>query len=174
MKDHFVAVLRMLMDTRALHAGINGALCRLVNLCIARGHPAVLFLMLLCLATCCCKLVFAVRQLCNIFCKKRTKPQGKLTGRCNFLQGEAVLRDGERYSEEDVLFQIKGVFIEANQRLHAIMESTAPGMRPDLEPSDYEQQSPAYRQVPIYHAQSGVSVAECSLFECSAFLYSCC
>ena len=44
-----------------------------------------------------------------------------------------------------MLFKLQGVYIEANQRLHGIMESTAPGMRPDLEPADYEQQTPAYR-----------------------------
>ena len=65
------------------------------------------------------------------------------------MQGEAVLRDGERYSEEDVLFKVRGVFVEANQRLHAMMESTAPGMRPDLDASDFEQQTPAYRQAPL-------------------------
>ena len=62
------------------------------------------------------------------------------------LQGEAVLRDGDRYSEDDLLFQIRGVFVAENQRVHAMMESTAPGIRPLLEPSDFEQQTPAYRQ----------------------------
>ena len=57
-----------------------------------------------------------------------------------------MLRDGDHYSEDDLLFQIRGVFVETNQRLHAMMESTAPGIRPELDPSDFEQQTPAYRQ----------------------------
>lgn len=92
------------------------------------------------------------------------------------LQGEVVLRDGERYSEQDVLFTFRGVYVAAIHRLHAVMESTAPGMKPDLELSDFQEQSPAYRYpwgstsiyVIIHQKYFWLNLPEAKLYHCQS------
>jgi len=60
-------------------------------------------------------------------------------------QGEMVLREGERFTEDDVFFRIDGLFVEETGRLHAVVASSAPLMYPNLEASDFEKMTYPYR-----------------------------
>ena len=67
-------------------------------------------------------------------------------------QGEMVLRDGERFAEDDVLFRVQGLFVEETGRLHAVADSSAPLMHPTLEPADFKDVSYSYRQASCLYA----------------------
>ena len=63
-----------------------------------------------------------------------------------WLQGEIVIRDGFHHEDdEDIVFALEGVYVEAIQRLHAIATTSSKSMTQQLEEHEYASNSLPYR-----------------------------